>query len=113
MLKKVFNYIAGKPSSQFTLGGDINSVHFNRAGRAVERIGSIPWLLKGGAMMALSVPALLLSPPAGLVLATSGFLVAAFGKVGGMVAGGIAHVAASAANGVVNHFTTPKAPQPQ
>src|ERR1700722_11082410 len=95
MLKKFFNYVAGKPSSQFTLGGDINSVHFNRAGRLTERICSIPWLVKGGAMVALSVPTVLFAPAVGIGLATAGFLVAAFGKVGGMVAGGIAHIAAS------------------
>ncbi len=111
MLKKFFNWAAGKPSCQFTLGGNDLSFQFNRAGRVAERVFSAKGLIIGGALALLSLPlAVTGALPAAATVITAGVLIASFGKAVGLTAGGVAHLAASGANGIVKHISqSPKA----
>ena len=111
MIKKFFNWAAGKPSCQYTLGGRDLSFQFNRAGRLAERIIFAKPLLVGGTLALLSVPlALTGALPTAVAAATTGALVMAFGKAASLVGGGAVHLAASGTNGIVNHFARKKTP---
>ena len=113
MLKKFFNWAAGKPASQFTFGGSDLSVKFNRAGRLAERILFVKPLFVGGLLTALSLPlALSGALPAAAASVTTGALVMAFGKAAGLIGGGIMHLAAAGANGIVNHISPKRTPAP-
>ncbi len=111
VLKDVFNWLAEKPSSQYTLGGDKLSVKFNRAGRLVERIKTVPAVAVGAAVALFGVPAALVGavPVTASALAV-GFGIAVLGKAGGLISGGIAHLVAKGGSSLMNHLAKPKAP---
>ncbi len=110
MIRKFFNWAAAKPSSQFTLGGSGVSFQFNRAGRLAERVLYLKPLVVGGALMFVSLPmAFGGAAPAALAALAAGGLVLAFGKAVSLVGGGVAHLAASGANGIANHLSSSKA----
>jgi len=112
MLKKFFNWAAGQPSSQYTLGGHDLSFKFNRAGRLAERVFSAKGLIVGGALALLGLPlAITGALPTAVAAVTVGSLIAAFGKATGLMAGGIAHLAAAGTNGVVKHISQGHAPK--
>lgn len=111
VLKDTFNWLAEKPSSQYTLGGDKLSIKFNRAGRLVERMKTIPAVALGVGVALFGVPAAMLGvvPAAAGALAV-GFTIAALGKAGGVVSGGIAHLVAKGCSSLANHLSKPAAP---
>lgn len=110
MLKKFFNWAAGKPACHFTLGGSELSFKFNRVGRLAERVLFAKPFVVGGALSLLSVPlALSGALPTAVAAATTGVLVIAFGKATSLIGGGALHLATAGANGIVNHFTSKKA----
>ncbi len=113
MIKKFFNWAAGKPSSQYTFGGNELSFQFNRAGRLTERLLYVKPLVLGGALALMSIPAIVVgAAPAAVATLTAGALVMAFGKAVSLVGGGAAHLVAAGANGVANHFASSnKAPR--
>lgn len=105
MLKSVFNYCAEKPSSQYTLGGDRLSIKFNRAGRFVERITTIPTAAVGAFFVLGGLLTAVAAPPAGISMIATGMLVAGFGKVAGVVKGGLVHLAAAGLSGIANRMS--------
>jgi hypothetical protein len=108
-MKDVFNWLAAKPSQQYTLFGDSNAIQFNRAARFVERVVSVPPMVVGVAMIAISVPTVLVAPPAAATLMLGGLAVAAFGKAAGLIKGGITHLIAAGASSLANHLSKPQA----
>lgn len=119
MIRDAFNWLAGKPSQQFVLD-EKNAFQMNRAGRIVERFTSIPPMVVGALAMVVSVPTALFAPPVGVALFAGGAATAAFGKVAGLVKGGLTHLVAKGASSLVNYLTRDKqpktaapAPQPQ
>jgi hypothetical protein len=107
-MKDVFNWLAGKPSHQYTLGGDSNSIQFNRAARFVERVVSVPPMAVGAALVALSIPSVLIAPPAAATFFVTGVAMAAFGKAAGLFKGGITHLLAAGASSLANHLSKPQ-----
>lgn len=108
-MKDVFNWLAGKPSQQYTLGGDSNSIKFNRAARFVERVVSVPPMLVGAALVAISIPTVLVAPPAAATFFVAGIAMAAFGKAAGLFKGGVTHLLAAGASSLANHLSKPQA----
>lgn len=106
MIRDAFNWLASKPSSQYTLGH--NAFPFNRAGRLVERIVSVPPLVVGAGLMLLSIPAALAGAPVAATIFTAGALTATFGKAVGLIKGGIVHLGAKVANSLVDYVTRPR-----
>ena len=113
MIRDVFNWLAAKPSSQYTLGGDESALKLNRAGRLVERIVSIPPLVVGAGLMVLSVPAVFAGAPVAASFLAAGALTMAFGKAAGLIKGGITHLIAKGASSLANHLARPKQETPQ
>lgn len=116
MIRDVFNWLAQKPSTQFTLVGDENSFKMNRAGRFVERVVSIPPMFFGAVAMLTAVPAALFAPPVGAMLFAGGALTMAFGKAAGLIKGGLTHIIAHGASSLADYIAGPKeagAPQPK
>ena len=112
MIKKFFNWAAGKPACQYTFGGRELSFKFNRVGRLAERILFAKPLLVGGLFGLMSLPmAVTGALPAAVASATTGALVLAFGKAASLVGGGVMHLAAAGTNGVVNHIAAKRAPR--
>jgi hypothetical protein len=112
MIKKFFNWAAGKPSCQYTLGGKELSFKFNRVGRLAERILFAKPLFVGGILSLVSLPlALTGALPAAVAYATGGALIMAFGKAVSLVGGGAMHLAAAGTNGVINHIAAKRTPQ--
>jgi len=107
-MKDVFNWLAGKPSQQYTMFGDSNSIKFNRAARFVERVVSVPSMVVGAALVAISIPAVLVAPPAAATFFLTGVAVAAFGKASGLLKGGVTHLLAAGACSLANHLSKPK-----
>lgn len=111
MIKKFFNWAAAKPSCQYTLGGSELSFKFNRVGRLAERVLFAKSFVVGGALALMSLPVAATGAlPLAVATATAGALVMSFGKAVSLTGGGIAHLAASGANGVVNYLSPKKAP---
>lgn len=111
VLKDTFNWLAEKPSSQYTLGGDKLSIKFNRAGRIVERMKTIPAVALGVGVALFGIPAAAVGvvPAAAGALAV-GFSIAVLGKAGGLISGGITHLIAKGASSLANHLSKPAAP---
>lgn len=113
-LKDVFNWLAEKPSQQYTLGGNRFSVKFNRAARIVERCVTIPAVAVGIGIAAFGLPVAVAGAPVGAAGALAvGFAFAAMGKADGMIKGAITHLVAKGASALVNRLAKPKAPAPQ
>jgi urease alpha subunit len=108
-LKNIFNWMAEKPSSQFTLGGESHSFKFNRAARFVERVTTIPAVAVGVGIALFGVPAALVgAAPVAASALVVGAAVAAFGKAAGLVKGGIVHLAAKGLSSLSNRLAQPK-----
>ncbi len=113
MIKETFNWLAEKPSSQYTLGGEKYSFRFNRAARFVERLTTIPMLAGGALIAAVGVPTgVIAGAPVVAGAMVVGGLIMAFAKVQGLVHGGIAHLIAQGASGLANRLAEKKAAQP-
>ena len=110
VFKDTFNWLAAKPSSQYTLGGDSHSIKFNRAARLVERMTTIPAVAVGVGIALFGVPAGMLGAvPVAASAFGVGFAVAAFGKAAGLVKGGLTHLIAKGASSLANHLSRPAA----
>ena len=111
VLKDTFNWLAEKPSHQYTLGGDKLSLKFNRAGRLVERFKTIPAVALGAGVALFGVPAAMMGvvPVAASALAV-GFGIAVLGKAGGVISGGITHLVAKGCSSLANRLSKPAAP---
>lgn len=108
MLKSFFNYCAEKPSQQYTLGGDRLSIKFNRAGRLVERITTVPTAAVGAFFVLGGIATAVVAPPAGISMIASGLLVAGFGKAAGVIKGGLTHLVAAGLSGIANRLSENK-----
>lgn len=109
VLKDTFNWMAGKPSTQFTLGGEKYSLKFNRAARFVERMTTIPAVVAGVGIAIFGVPAAMVGAvPFAASAFGVGFAVAAFGKATGMVKGAVTHLVAKGLSSLSNHLSAPK-----
>ncbi|TAL30563.1 MAG: hypothetical protein EPN97_12160 [Alphaproteobacteria bacterium] len=109
VLKDTFNWMAEKPSSQYTLGGEKYSVKFNRAARFVERITTIPAVVAGVGIALFGVPAAMVGAvPFAASAFGVGFAVAAFGKASGMIKGGITHLVSKGLSSLSNRLSQPK-----
>ncbi|MEZ0261619.1 MAG: hypothetical protein ACAH80_11465 [Alphaproteobacteria bacterium] len=105
MLKSFFNYCAEKPSQQYTLGGDRLSIKFNRAGRFIERLTTVPTAAVGAFFVLGGLLTAVAAPPAGISMIATGMLVAGFGKAAGVVKGGLFHLAAAGLSGIANRMS--------
>jgi hypothetical protein len=112
MLRNFFNYCAEKPSQQYTLGGDRLSIKFNRAGRFIERLTTLPTAGVGAFFVAAGVVTAVAAPPAGVSMIATGLLVAGFGKAAGVVKGAIFHLAAAGLSGIANRMSENKQAAP-
>ena len=111
VFKDVFNWMAAKPSHQYTLGGDSHSIKFNRAARLVERMTTIPAVAVGAGIAFFGLPAAAVgNVPASASALTVGLCVAAFGKAAGLVKGGLTHLVAKGLSSLANHVSRPAAP---
>jgi hypothetical protein len=112
-MKKLFNWLAEKPSRQYTLC-ESHSIKFNRAARFVERINTIPGIAIGIGIAAFGFPIAVAGAPvgaAGAIALGAAFAVAA--KASGLVKGAIVHFAAKGLSALADHLSRPKvAPQP-
>ena len=111
VLKDTFNWLAEKPSHQYTLGGDSHSIKFNRAARIVERLTTVPAVAVGVGIALFGVPAGLIGAvPVAASAFGVGFAVAAFGKCAGLVKGGLTHLIAKGCSSLANRLAKPAAP---
>ena len=118
----MFNYLAAPPSRHYTLGGDQYSFAFNRAARFVERVVVLPSFAVGAFFVAAGVVGAAAGGGGAAIAAglAMGGMVAAFGKVAGLVKGAITHVLVAGASGMLNESAqtaaqkdaAPKAPTP-
>lgn len=109
VLKDTFNWMAGKPSTQFTLGGEKYSIKFNRAARIVERFTTVPAVAAGVAIAAFGVPAAVFGvPPIAASAFAIGFGVAAMGKASGLLKGAVTHLVMKGASALINRMSQPK-----
>ena len=112
-MKQLFNWLAEKPSHQYTLGGEKYSIKFNRAARFVERVVSVPAIAVGVGVAAFGLPFAVAGLPVGAAGAlATGFAIAVAGKATGLVKGALTHLIAKGASALANRLSKP-APAPQ
>lgn len=114
-IKSLVNWLAEKPSRQYTLpelaGSKNLSLPFNRAARLAERLTTLPGVTIGAFIVASSAVGAIIAPNAAAVGLAGGMFFMGVSKLSGLFNGAVAHVIAKGAQVLVNAASSSPAPE--